>query len=692
MTRQLFALFLCTAMLIAACSGDNGTAPPTDDDDDDGGGGTVTSADTLRLLTTNAVAAQLDQWAGLPADTIATRAVAFLETRSNIKDAGITQGSTTVWAVFKDGVSLIIPNNRETSTAADTLIDAAIVSTPNLTAAPRRTIPAGRDMVRAMRVPESALEIPVSAKFRALNPIGTCHVDPLPMVKKLLRAGHYVNAGGSATVEGLALVQGDGVFYINTHGGVGFDGNAVPYYALWTATPFDAITFGLYTDMLKAGELAVVVEMTNDAQGNCVNLAHLGITAIFVKKYMSFGKNSLVILDACDSGKSSAASMREAFKAKGASVVVGWTDRITAGFAYASTKYLLDRLLGVNIVSPENPKQRAFNIDQVRADMAKKNLVDDPVHHAVLTVFHLRDDFGLLAPTIQFVSLEENGLRGRLFIAGIFGTDPGEGNRSVTINGQPLDNIEWYPTEIDCDIPDTGSNASGTIVVKVGTGANARESNPVNITEWKGDLIYERDDPGSHTAQMTLTVRFRADIHDFRDEPGEPPFKTQVLFTASDDSKIEITSGGVFSETFANCTDTYTLGNNGSAKSPFVPGTEGSWIYFGSVDTQSHKLRLIMQVLAVWKAGTWKKSGDCENFEKPLYAQLAIEDCLFNDLNQTTAFSMDMNNDFEVLADQRGPCSVDPMVSNLAGDHEGQAKIRWNDITPFFLPDPDAAR
>jgi hypothetical protein len=385
--------------------------------------------------------------------------------------------------------------------------------------------------------------------------------------------------------------------------------------------------------------------------------------------------------------------MRDAFAAVGASVYVGWTKSVGAAYAYASMKYLLDRILGLNKISPENPKQRAFNIYDVKEDMtAHTGLAVQPGNGSELTVIPLGEDFGLLTPTIQFLSIEENGLRGRMFIAGIFGTDPGEANRSVTINDQPLDNVEWSSTEIDCDLPDTGSNASGTVVVKVGTGQNERESNPVNITEWKGELTYDRDDPGSQTAQMKLTVRFRADIHDFRDKPGEPPFKTTVLFTASDDSKIDITSDGVFSQTIANCTDTYTLGNNGSIKSPFVGSSEGGWTYFGSVDTQSHALRLIIQVIAVWKAGTWKQTGDCENFDKPLYAQCAIEDCLFDDLNQVTAFSIPMNNDFEVLASQRGPCSVDPMVGGMIGDHDAQAKLHWNDITPFFLPDPDAAR
>jgi hypothetical protein len=65
---------------------------------------------------------------------------------------------------------------------------------------------------------------------------------------------------------------------------------------------------------------------------------------------------------------------------------------------------MLDRLLGANEVEPkEDPKQRAFNIYDVRDDMAAKDRVTDPFSGAELKVFKMSGDFGLLAPTIQFL-------------------------------------------------------------------------------------------------------------------------------------------------------------------------------------------------------------------------------------------------------------------------------------------------
>jgi hypothetical protein len=690
--KRLFALFVI--IVLVACSGDNGTAPT--DDGGGGGGGTVTDLDTLRVEIVQNLAAQLDLWDGMPADSIAARAVDYLSHEPSIKSSGITPGTATAWAVFTDGVSLIIPNNRPESAATDTLIDDAVAPAPSRAAPRHVVIPAGRKMMRALNVPSSGRELPVRPTFRAINAIGTCHVNPLPVLKKLLRDGHYVNAGDlPGTIESLYSVQGNGVFYIDTHGGVGKNEDGLQVYGLWTATAHEISTLAAYNDLLHDGQLVVMTERSNDGQGNCRYVCHYGITAGFVAEHMTFGKNSLVYLDACSSASVAGLDMQQAFGNQGASVCLGWTDEVDDQFAYKAMKYFIDRLLGVNQISPENPKQRAFNVGQVLNDMAvHRNLIDDPYKHALLTATKLNDDFGLLSPTIQFLSIDDNGVQPKLIIAGIFGTDPGAANRSVTINDEPLGNIEWHSTGIYCDIPESGSNASGTVVVKVGSGDNARESNTVNITEWIGEMTYDRDDPGSLAAQMKIKVRFLADIHSFRDEPGEPPFETTVLFGPRGDTKVDATSSGSYSRMLGECTETWTFGNGGNLLTPFEGTANGSWTYFGSVDTKNHSLQLNMAILCVFDAGSWKLTGpadECEPFNRDLYVSMAIDDCLYNEFFQTPAFRIPLDNEFAVAEGERGPCDVQPLIGETDG-LMGQAKIKWSDMTPFFLPDPDAAR
>jgi hypothetical protein len=700
MKRPLFFLLL---LLIAACSSDNGTAPKDDDNNGGGGGGTVTHEDTLLVQTLNTFVSQFEQWAGLEPDSIAARSVRYLDALPNVANVGITEGTTTVWANFNNGFSLIIPNNREPSTQADTLVDAQSLaprsSARSRTAAKHVTIPAGRRMMSALRVPDKGRELPTVPRFRAVNAIGTCHINPLPGIRALLTAGHYANANpGAPTVANLKNVNGDGIFYINSHGGAGFDKQQNAYYAIWTLDPINIATLGNYKAMVNRRELVGMLEYSNDAQGNCACVMHYGFTSTFVTAYMSFAKNSLVIVDACHSASGPAGALQQAFKSKGASVYVGWSKSVGAGHAYAAMKYLLDRILGLNLISPEDPEQRAFNIYDVRDDMAAHtSLLIDPQNGSTLTVVQLVDDFGLLTPSIQFLSPDDNGVQSRLIIAGIFGTDPGEGNRSVTINDTPLDNVSWYPTEIQCDIPESGSNASGTVVVTVGTGATARKSNPVNLTEWIGELTYDRDDPNDMAAQMKVRVRILADIHSFRDFPGEPPFETTVLFGPARDTRVSMTTSGAYEEVLGNCTDRWTFGQGGEIGTPFGGGgIDGSWTYLGSVDTKAHKLQLNIAVLGVFKAGTYVRTqtpgeDPCDTFNLPLYATLAFDDCLYDFTNQTKAFLIDMDDAFIVPADERGPCDVQPLIGDLDGQ-KGQARIKWDEMTPFFLPDPDAAR
>ncbi len=690
-TTTMFALVLG----FAACSNDNGTAP--DDDGNGGGGGggggNPTIEDTLRVQTVEDLASQLDQWDGMEPDSIAARAVAYLDGVPSIEAVGITPGTTTVWARFEDGVSLIIPNNRETTTAVDTLVDEAIVPPParGASAAPR-AIPDGRKMTTALSVPTSALELPAQATFRALNPIGTCHVNPLPVVRSLLRQGGYRENSGSATVNGLKGVRGDGVFYINTHGGIGLDPQQNGFFALWTATPFNLTTLGDHLTMLANNDVVIMVEKSNDPLGNCLNLSHLGITAHFVNEFMSFPKNSLVIIDACDSGSANAIDMRQAFENAGASVYVGWTQRVADQFAYKAVKYLLDRMLGVNQISPETPKQRAFNIDDVRDDMANnRNLVVDPYRNAVLTVFKMQHDFGLLSPTIQFLSIEGGEDMDKLYIAGVFGTDPGEANRSVTIGGVALSNVVWEPTLITGDLP---TEVAGTAVVEVGTGSNPRRSNEVNLTEWRGQIVYERDDPGSQQAQLTMNVHFRADVHAFRDKPGEQPWKTTVLFNAMRDATMDVEASGVHVVT-DQCTDTYTLDGDEHFGSPWESNPLGGYGYLGQVDTQDMRLFLGVHTFTLFNGARWVHGGpeECGSFDLELYISVKIDECLYDEAHPgfVAGFDMELEPNFSVAEGERGPCTVAPLVAPLV-QLSAQASVRWGAMTATHPPDPDAAR
>ncbi len=691
-------LVLCACLWIAACSSDNGTAP-TDDGNGGGGGGGNTVEDTLRMQTLDDVAQQIDGWWNDGPDSVAARAVAYLSSIPVFEAVG-RAGAKGVWARFDDGRLLIIPNNLEPGAPEDTLTlldgEASIAPAPPAVRRPR-VVGAGRDALRALNVPARGVELPSSNQFRVWDGIDGCFLTPKNRIRTLLRDAGYVEAPASSpTVDGFKNVHGDGVFVLFSHGGSGELVNKAKTYAVWTSTNVALPTEAQYQSMWDNFELAYMMMRGRDAGGGCSTTTNYGVTPAFVASRMHFAKNSLVYLNVCESGTADAADLRQAFANAGASVCVGWDGPLTVGFTYRTLPYFIDRLLGANAVDPkEDPEQRAFNAYDVRDNMAAKGRTVDPVGGGQFNVFKLKDDFGLLAPSIQFLSLEEQGDKAVLIIAGVFGTDPGGGNRQVKINDQALDVIEWQPTLITCDIPETGSNASGTVVVEVGEGANPRRSNPVNLTEWLGTLVYERDDPGSLAVRMEINVHFRADIHSFRDLPGEHPYETTVLFSAMHESSVAVTTSGSYAHTEAPCTDTFTFSGGLDLQSPYDPIPEGSWTYFGSVDSQSHTLQLNLSVMTLYNVGSWVRSGatECGLATVPLYGVLKVEDCLFDDLTGVKAFRMQMSSDYDVSTDNRGPCGVDPLVTYLLGlGLTAQASIHWDEMATFYPPDPETAR
>jgi hypothetical protein len=69
-----------------------------------------------------------------------------------------------------------------------------------------------------------------------------------------------------------------------------------------------------------------------------------------------------------------------------------------------------------------------------------------------------------------------------------------------------------------------------------------------------------------------------------------------------------------------------------------------------------------------------------------------IDDCLYDDLVQSPAFRMQMSDEFVVPQDERGPCDADDPLIGEVDDNHAQGKVKWGEMTPLFLPDPDAAR
>ena len=680
-----------------------------------------TVSDGARLATLDSLEARMGQgdWLAMSQATRALALVPYLKSLQTIDTADITPGSTTVWAHFLDGRLLIIPNNRDTSSADDTLDLPDPTQPPApLPVSPKRqmVMPSGRELLTSPMFSQAVgNELPSSMQYRAWNAIGTCHVDPIPTIAALLELGNYYAApnAGPPTVDNFKRVKGDGVFYLNTHGGIGKAVDSVPVMALWTRDRKSAANEVKFKTMLDAYQLAYMTEYSSDSTGACGMVTHYGITNAFVVDFMRFGTNSLIFLDACSSAEP---NLVQAFHNSGASVVLCWTNSVTDGFAFKAAKFMYDRLLGVNRIDPkESPFQRPFGVDAIRQDMASRSpsKTVDPSTGAVLTISRQGGDFGMLAPSILFLSIEETPDISYLWVAGTFGTDFGDGNRQVTMNGQPLvimlgGQPSWGPTVIVCEIPVAGASSAGPVYVQIREGTESdvapltwRTSNPVNLTEWKPVFTVTHDEPSTLNMSMTLNVHLRADLHSFREIPHEQPWKTTVLFDDTRAASGSANAGGAH-ETVGivdpPCKLTVAYAGSVAMQSPYDFDGQGEWQweYDGSFDTQQKLLALNLFATAGYANSTITASGpfpDCANFTFPMPAVFSsIDDCLYDEINLTHTLNITMDDAWVILAGSR-ECPTAPDYSVVYPDGQtAMGKIQWSNSSPLHPPDPDSAR
>jgi hypothetical protein len=388
---------------------------------------------------------------------------------------------------------------------------------------------------------------PTNIQARLLYAMGA-HFDPSPVAElrsMLSTRGYIAPLNEGASVDELKNVSGDGLFYFQTHGGLGYvrkdnpaDPNApivpspIPIYALWTTTesyPGDVVK---YRDDLENYRVVYMFEMVDftrlgpgntDAGNGTIKAIHLGITEAFVDEYMKFGPNSLVFINACRSMSPESRGMRAAFL-KTTAGYLGWTDNVRNDKAGFAARYLLDRLTGANSVAPvESPYQRPFDLKAVLGDMFSKQYDMSYGDNMAQLRADSSSHFGPLSPSIRNMTMDES--KSELTINGLFGPDPGEGNRTVTVGGTAVV-VKWGETKLVVDLPPP---LSGDVIVKV----RGRSSNTVPLSTYVGTFNFtERVSlQGLANKQQVFTfhLTFRADVHDYRTEPGKAPISEEVI-------------------------------------------------------------------------------------------------------------------------------------------------------------------
>jgi len=571
-------------------------------------------------------------------------------------------GSGGVIAEFADGQPYIIVNGAR----ADTSVDAAAEGIVQARSGQRSGLPSGK-------------------KALLMRAMGAAFQDIRGDLSTMLTNAGYTPSQQQGTIENLAAVRRPDIFYFDTHGVYAKDwgGPGKDLAVAWTATPSPNAAY----EPLCSGADPELVRMTAldsySATGAAVNVGHYGITPAFLRnRGVTFATNSLVYMDCCflDLGP-----FKTACTAAGASLYAGWTDEVKGGDASRAALFGFDRMLGADSGKPnkETPKQRPFDYQSVLTDIRNRGW--DHSGAAVLNYSTGAGDCGMLAPSIQFITLYEAPFYGtaktKMEIAGLFGNDPGESKRKVTIADTLVEVSEWAPDMVTCDIPNFGEGSVGDVVVTV----NDHKSNKVPLTEWTIPFTYTRRYWGSLQDTFHVNVHIRADIHSWRDKPRETPTKpTVVPFNGMADMDGDWKSEG---EGFWNNDSgetRYVWGGSGSLSgAQFQLNGEGASA-IGFVNVQS----MYIEIHPLGVAGM-EKTVDLYTPDGTHYpttqAPFVNQTPVFDEVVDTQVYiKIPMNSDFSIEADSRtARTSID---GSPLPDGES-ATMEWESAEASFTPD-----
>lgn len=526
---------------LAGCGGGGGATGGGDNGGDNGGG--TPGAPITPAQRAAALAAVNDRLNHLQTEGAldSTSVVAYLKTRPEFAAVGSVKPGGA-WARFTDGQLYIVSFNLP----------------PELDGRA-----ADYDPQAISRAANS--ELPTFDRVRIFNALGTAFSPPHADIRSWFVKHGYtpINAAPEATVEALKTVSGDGVFYINTHGDYGKLGDGTETWSMWTATEVSEALDAQYSALLASGALVRFSAIHDKAffqwdpdhpRGNFAT--HYAITPKFLQQFdWKFGPNAFVFMNCCWSGD---VEFQNACLSRGASVYAGWTNAVVPAGAWRAGRFIFDRLLGQlkdgnHEYSEPDGLQRPFDALAVKADLNARgwNVTNSPTYgEAQLLFFHTNGggDFGLLAPSIQQVDVDERSAR--LILKGLFGSDDPATAKFVTVSGRELKILKWEKERIECELP---TDVAGDVQVRVGV----RKSNVRQLTEWNMTIRYKWFDSNRPGLQVTgpVKLRFRADIGEYRLKPGQTPTVTERTAVATKESGTTQVASGSYND--GQCTATW---------------------------------------------------------------------------------------------------------------------------------------
>ncbi len=628
----------------------------------------------------------------------------------------------TVNAVLTDGLTIAIVNNRPPESTVVTTTATTSATTQNAALADASPSVQMRQMLARQA---NATGLPGSDRAVSVAFDGGGAVAA--QVGQLLQESGYNVLSLGASLEDMRKYKDLGALYLDTHG-VSFlrvtgytlneEGYVVPtltegIYAIQTSSQVEGklLSMPANREDLRQGRLAIA--WVQDKNGWSAKIA---ITQRFIDTYWSFS-NGVVMLHACFSGSGpfkpyeqckgicqagqpgvlDPTPFQQAIINSDARLLVGFNNFTNADVGIKSILFFWDRLLGRNTQQPPTPPARPFDWSQVSEEMKTRNLLTFRVPAYVLgplgfggndvsLAFFFNNAPHGAAPSIKRLVVQDDAAatQGEVELHGVFPVTAG----SVTVDSQPASIKSWGAEKIVINTPFSSNGAAGAVVVK---GPGNVKSNPVPLTEWTGTVTYSVvPGHGNLRAASTLTARFRADLHPYRETLASEPVQTPVTTYLSGASTGTTSGSGSYTDdgvtsvwSAGGAMDLYSktaIDTFASSPSPRtavdVSGSGG--IYGGRVtldgDKRSGELCLALQ-------GSYQQTitGDGQTHTLPGLILLPGPDGLADRrLGFLECFSLTMNSDYSLASGSR-QVVIDGVIF----------RMEWSRFEPVNPPSAD---
>jgi len=352
---------------------------------------------------------------------------------------------------------------------------------------------------------------------------------------------------------------------IDTHGVASTEEVYYGYYWLST-TEVTSASLATYSADLKSQPKARLVRsapLYSVPQRR--DITYYAFSPVFLTARVSFNPGAIVDNQSCfGQAAAGTASLKQALQPAGVGLYLGWTSSTFGADGLQSDAFMLDRLLGEQspsvtglgaYVTQRTPAQRPFPLSDILTIMGNEvrspvpwtggayandtytqgcseprsancnkpgspanlnNLIATTLNNVSLDVTPIE----VALPSISSMYVEEAATGGTLVVSGTFPTATGTGQIVDAGGTHALTPTSWSPTQVQFSLPSGGTGASGNVTV---LSADGIPSNPVPLTEWKGQLTVTVapvlsnmngiSGTGGGTITATNNLDFRADVH-----------------------------------------------------------------------------------------------------------------------------------------------------------------------------------